>query len=213
MRVGKEVLKEYRCIIISHAMFQVRNLNNTIDAFKLFKGKQRDLVVIDEKMNFYETIEVSRNQLTKLYGALFDHIHSLDLDIKEFLGILVYLLDLMQKVGDIKKRSAGDSYAHFNNFDLSYFKNTYSDISKELDKITLLAEVKLDDIKEQINKLGNIKSDRLIYTALNNVEEIVNKLKQLLIQNNDFTCSTYLFNANYDQTLFRVKNIVNQLGT
>lgn len=212
LRVSKETLKDYRCIIISHAMFQVRNLNNTIGIFKLFKGKQRDLVVIDEKMNFYETIEVSKNQLSKLHDTLFGFLKSSDLDIQEFLGILTFLLFIMQTIRDIQEKNTDDSYAHFNRFDLSYLKKAHPDISAELDKITLLAKSKLDNIKEQINNLGNIKSDRLIHAVLSNVEEIVNKLKQLLVLEDDFTCSTYLFNANYDQTLFSVKNIVNQLG-
>ncbi len=66
VRVENNILKECRCIVITHKMFQLVNQSVNIDFYRLYQEKQRDLVVIDEKLSFYEQYKVTYKQIDKL---------------------------------------------------------------------------------------------------------------------------------------------------
>lgn len=63
LRVEGYALKDYRAIVITHSMFKKLNQKVDVDTYKLYKGKQRDLVVIDEKLSMYEQYKVTYNDL------------------------------------------------------------------------------------------------------------------------------------------------------
>jgi hypothetical protein len=66
MRVEAIKLKDYRCIIITHNMFQRVNGFDDIGHFGDYKNKARDFVSIDEKLSFYEKYRLNYSQLDKL---------------------------------------------------------------------------------------------------------------------------------------------------
>ncbi|WNZ00176.1 hypothetical protein SUSP_002593 [Sulfurospirillum sp. 'SP'] len=70
LRVESYALKNYRAIIITHSMFKKLNQKVDVDTYKLYKGKQRDLVVIDEKLSMYEQYKVTYNDLDILKNNL-----------------------------------------------------------------------------------------------------------------------------------------------
>lgn len=63
-------LKDYRCIVISHAMFKKVNQNVNLDLYKLYNDKQRDLIVIDERISFFEKYIVSKEELYNIHDYL-----------------------------------------------------------------------------------------------------------------------------------------------
>lgn len=70
VRVENNIIKEYRCIVITHNMFKLVNQSVDIDLYRLYKGKQRDLVVIDEKLSFYEQYKVTYKQIDELIDKI-----------------------------------------------------------------------------------------------------------------------------------------------
>lgn len=62
-RVEKEELKNYRCIIITHNMFLKANQSKEIDQYKIFNSKNRDFVLIDERIKYHTKYTVNNLQL------------------------------------------------------------------------------------------------------------------------------------------------------
>lgn len=68
MRVEANKLKDHRCIIITHNMFQRVNGFEDVETFSNYGNKPRDFVAIDEKLSFYERYELGYKELDKLIG-------------------------------------------------------------------------------------------------------------------------------------------------
>ena len=66
MRVEANKLKDHRCIIITHNMFQRVNGFEDIESFSNYNGKPRDFVAIDEKLSFYDRYDIGYKELDKL---------------------------------------------------------------------------------------------------------------------------------------------------
>jgi len=74
MRVEATKLRDYRCIVITHNMFQRVNRFDDIDYFGNYKNKPRDFVSIDEKLSFYDQYRLNYSQLDKLIVNVEDAI-------------------------------------------------------------------------------------------------------------------------------------------
>jgi hypothetical protein len=63
LRLDAAELYSAQCLVITHNMFKrVNGLENT-DLFSLYQGQPRDLIVIDEKLSFYEQKQLTYAQL------------------------------------------------------------------------------------------------------------------------------------------------------
>jgi len=72
-RVDVKELKKYPIIVITHKMFSIQSRTQaSIDKFRLYDNRQRDCVVIDEKISFQETISFTTKNISQLIGYV-DH--------------------------------------------------------------------------------------------------------------------------------------------
>ena len=74
VRVEASKLRDYRCIVITHNMFQLVNGFDDINLFGNYKDKPRDFVSIDEKLSFYDQYQLNYSQLDKLIANVEDAI-------------------------------------------------------------------------------------------------------------------------------------------
>lgn len=213
LRVEKEELKNYQCIVISHAMFKNVNQSESIDIYKLYKDKQRDLVVIDERLNLYDTVKVSRKELESVLSILLKYVSDLELDKEESLGVLELILEILNVHREVDIHDTKNNYIDFNDEYLEYLHKEFPDIDKEFDKIVALANAKLDTIKDELYSLGAIRSDSVINTALNNITDLINTLRILFKDDMLTEHTTHYYKSNNEESLFQVHDIANKLGT
>lgn len=213
LRVEKEDLKQYQCIVISHAMFQNINKSDSLNAFKLYMNKQRDLIVIDEKLNFYEKKEVSIKQIDMLYDTLSSFINNLNLDEQEYLSVILLILECIKRERKYTKKEIDEPLKRLNTLSIDFLNKQYQNLNEELDKIILLVKYKIKDLQDDIKSLGNIKSEKIFNSVLSNVQELIDMLKIMLDKDSDYENITYYYKSNYDESIFQVHNIANKLGS
>lgn len=66
MRVNKDKLQEYQCIVITHSMFIRANKDDQVSEFIMFRGAKRDLVVIDERINLLDKTTINVKEIERL---------------------------------------------------------------------------------------------------------------------------------------------------
>ncbi len=69
LRVDKEALKDFRCIVMTHNMFIHVNKSNEINRFKNIERKARDLVIIDERIKLYEQYTVHKRLIDTIMST------------------------------------------------------------------------------------------------------------------------------------------------
>ena len=55
-RVKKGELSKYRCIVISHALFKMANTKEDVAYLSLYKGRKREFILVDERVDLYKTV-------------------------------------------------------------------------------------------------------------------------------------------------------------
>lgn len=73
LRVNKYELKKFRCIVISHALFKLANTKEEIKYLSMHNRTQRAFVLIDERVDLYQTIQfplVNLEYLSKLFADI-----------------------------------------------------------------------------------------------------------------------------------------------
>lgn len=89
LRVEKEDLQKYRCIVITHSMF-IRMLSNSKpDEFNTFYTNKRELVVIDERINLSQQYCVSYDEVEALIDLTKELQRVLDIDLSDELEWLM----------------------------------------------------------------------------------------------------------------------------
>lgn len=66
MRVDASLLRNHRCIVITHNMFRLVNGFDNVDYFGTYEERPRDFVAIDEKLSFYEQFKLDYKDLDQL---------------------------------------------------------------------------------------------------------------------------------------------------
>lgn len=206
LRVDSGKLKEYRCIVISHAMFQNLNYSDNLDTFKIFSKKQRDLVVIDEKINFYKTTVLTKKEIDNIYIELlmFIEYYKLDEKYKESTNLLGLIIHVMKE--DLEK-----DQVPFNFLDMDTLLKK-EELQKALLYLSLLLELKIENLFTQLRNIANVNSQVQKNNALTNAKQFIEKLG-ILLNNDDIDSGTYYYKGNTEQILFKVENIVNKLGS
>ena len=204
LRAEKKNLQKYQCIVISHAMFQKTNQNDTFDLYRLYQKKQRDLVVIDEKVSFYESTILKLSEVKKAYGVLAKMVDS-DTQVLEFLESIIdmYVLEEEDAI------SLGDV---FHRIESKHYEDRFLDSDNQSDNLKLLIQKKFKQIAEELFTLGRVKSDSLFQFAINNAMELVKSISIIIKDISEDGLATNFYKTNYEQIFFQVSNIVNKLG-
>ncbi|MDA7817247.1 hypothetical protein N9A28_03555 [Sulfurimonas sp.] len=70
LRVEKQDLSKYRCIVITHNMFIRENNNKQHGYFKKYNGMDRTLVIIDERISMYNRFTIDKTVVEDLVRIL-----------------------------------------------------------------------------------------------------------------------------------------------
>lgn len=205
LRVSRNALNDYRCIVITHSMFKQVNKDLTIDIdlFKLYKTKQRDLIVIDEGLSFYEEFRVSQYECEALY-ELFIIMGMNSSVIAKFNDELVLFggkIDLLFESLESSLDSRGASFC---------LVEKHSDGSlislDEIDRILLLVEHRKKELITELRMLGIKENQTFIENIGFKIEKLLNTLKAILQEN------CHYFKYKKLKMLVRINHIANKLG-
>lgn len=208
LRVESKNLKNYRCIVITHALFKIVNQVIKIDHYKFYKDQQRDLIVIDEQLSFYENFIVKKSSIFELYE-------------------IIEIRNLLRELTKQEKLTTGEALISIISFFLydvdELYKNTTDKkplmvIKKEyfqltfkefIDNATDIQTELVQAAKESIPKiLRNIlKSGQLEKNITEVIEKIISQLISILEKD------VVLYKDSFDQYFVNVKSIYNQLGS
>ena len=240
LRVEGYALKDYRAIVITHSMFKKLNQKVDVDTYKLYKGKQRDLVVIDEKLSMYEQYKVTYNDLDILKNNLetiFSKVKdSIKIDpTKSTINFLSTLQNYLEKrENDIitekqALRFIGDDISdeELQTIDINdprFFKascpivmipNKYiNDLMQEknLDIISTIILMK-QLLEARINQLfSEIKDLGGLDNPVYKEQTLKNSLEPISILEEVLNDWFLLYKSNYEKAIFRVGDISYKLG-
>ena len=105
LRVEKDDLYNYRCIVITHSMFIKENTQNIYDQFQEFHGSKRDLVIVDERIALYERHTISKlviEDLIRISNILSDRI---TVDLKDDIHTLNEIVRIYDEIAKLASSS------------------------------------------------------------------------------------------------------------
>jgi hypothetical protein len=209
-RVNLKDLKKYRAIVISHTMFKLLNQDKflsgriTIDDFRLYKNKQRDLVVIDERIHLFDKYEITKKELDYLVLGFYQMASSLGfMNIKNLGEDLVKLQQYFKWFEEYSSGSYIRSFEFNDNELQAEIKETIGNIKEELVLVTK-EYTKLVNGTIKLITSKNIK--RIQEDLLNNYETLINKLEKIF--DNDFL----FYKNNQGENLLYIEDYSNKLG-
>ena len=214
LRVYSYQLSNYRCIVMTHNMFRNLNQNSKkLDEFRLYNGQPRDLIVIDEKLSFYEKYEISFKQIEKLIATV---THLLQVspsaqklrpkkkdEIKLFMHLIkrhmqhkekTVILAISPTVTIVKK-----------DFDAMLLAQGL-DFKKMIRRIKMLVNLRIKELFLELKNIGNISNASYESLIGSNVNKLFEEIKGL------YKDWFVFYKSNYEKKFFRVENIVNKLG-
>ena len=207
VRVEIQQLKNYRCIVITHAMFKLVNQKLSLDPFKVYQTKNRDLVVVDEKIQFYELYQITDKEIDALIDRL-SHILATTQwasDTEEFSELNVFLINLSNILKELNTNTNKNKPILLVEKDQIYCP---MDIDRFLDVATLLIKSKIDDLFVELKILGNLSNMTFKTKIIDNMTELLTRIKEVLSDN-----FLYFGGDNRKKVIFKQTNILNRLGS
>ncbi|RXJ78735.1 hypothetical protein CRV03_01520 [Arcobacter sp. F155] len=210
LRVEKKDLSNYRCIVITHKMFQLINQKVDIDTFKLYKNKKRDLIAIDEKLSFYEQHNFSKYDLIYLketFSKIILKSKTLEnitynplkffLQLEEYFNMLNKTIEDNKKINQ-EKISVCDGYIE------SFIKTL--NINENIEALHLLLEARKKELLEELKDIG-IKDNESFYETIGyKIKSLLRNIKETLIS------GVYYLQYGREKKLVSVENIINKIG-
>ena len=207
LRVDSNKLKDYRCIVISHAMFKVLNQSNSMDNYKLYDNKKRDLIVVDEKISFYDTTEVTYDEIHNLF-QYFNHLiegKNIENYDDQIFELIIYLFQYCKD--ELEDTNAEMSFLSFNS---DIMENdlgiTQERINRLFESVEPIVYERIDKLFKELHYFSKLTNKHYESSVYHDVEETIAKIK--LILSGDFI----YYKNNYEKSLIRIDNIVNKLG-
>jgi len=205
-RVENVHLKNYRCIVISHSMFKRLNQGESLNSYKLYNNNERNLVVIDEKINFYDSTIVTYSEIDKLV-SYFNYIqvnNETDDTSPSIFDKILFLFKLYQEFHLINKHK---SFTTVDFVSLAKdFKITQDDLVEQLAYLETTVCKRLNILFEELSYISKISDHNHESSVSNNVKELIRRIRLVLSEN-------FIYHqSNYEKSLIRVDNIVNKLG-
>jgi hypothetical protein len=203
VRVNNYQLKKYRCIVITHSMFKLVNQRVEIDIYKLYQGKQRDLIVIDEKISLYEVHKISLSEINKI--------------IDEFMKINIYSeiskdynLDnnIFYRLDDffdmISRPILSDTKKSVNLIEHNLVAKCFTDIEESVENTKLIINERVEQLFKEIQDISGITDDNFKKSVITSFEKSLENIKYIL--------SDDLLFYKHKKSLLRVDNIESKLG-
>ena len=106
LRVEKEELYDYRCIVITHNMFIRENTQNRYDQFQTFSESKRNLVIVDERIALYERHTISKlviEDLIRISNILSDRV---SVDLKDEINTLKDIVRIYDEIAKLASSSS-----------------------------------------------------------------------------------------------------------
>lgn len=214
LRVDTYHLSKYRCIVITHNMFKNLNLNSKkLDDFKLYNEKQRDLVVIDEKLSYYEKYEISFKQIAKFMNII-DNILKVstageELTQKEINQLRLFMRLInnhMQRCENLVVPEISPTLTITKeNFDLLLSKHGL-DFMKMIGLIHRLVDSRTKELFTELKEIGNVSNRSYEQKIAENVKKTFDEIKGI------YADWFVFYKSNQGNKFFRIENIANKLG-
>ena len=204
LRVDKKDLHRYRCIVISHSMFITAHVVSSVNHFKYYYTKSRDLIIIDERISLIQkhsiTLEEIRGLLETIQIVQLKTGKNLSGTIDTINGVLK-LIAISQE--EMKKNKIDSLYCLSTNI---------VDINEKMFEVdfesayTLLEDKSINfaDILLPINLRKSAIADN---EFRDRIKSILNAIEYLA---ND---SFLFYSSGREFYLMRTSNILNQLGS
>lgn len=224
-RVENYELSSYQCIVISHAMFQRLNQTNSIELYNQYNKVQRDLIVIDEKVNLYTKNIISLTELVEFKKMVSDLITKMGKE-NFTTKMLDNLLKEVTSFGKILKVDKEEGiFENGENIDLlvmgypyiDYYENEkenedfyLNNCNDELNRINELIVEKIEQIMDEIALLSKITSAKFKYSIKQDIDELLGRIENILTTPSE---SIFIYLDNLDVHAFCVDSIINKLGS
>lgn len=214
LRVYSYQLNNYRCIVITHNMFRNLNLKGKkLDEFKLYNGKQRDLVVIDEKLSFYQKYEISYKEIDTLVANVNTILEAspkaknMAAKKREELTRFMYLI---QRHMDYLRHHAILAISPTmvipkSNFDALLLSHGLH-FEKMIRRIKILLKMRINELFSELKNIGKLSNKSYEAATMNTVTKLFGAIKGI---HQDWFV---FYKSNYETKFFRIENIVNKLG-
>lgn len=219
LRVNIDQLSQYRCIVISHALFKLANDAIGIESLSTYKDQKREFVLVDERMDLHKDITFPLSNIKPLLKLFNDIKHSIELPLVDNeIKYLESVLEIFEEFKEISEmtidivddkiapsyeqrsfmyvatdmRSAHDIKTH----DFSIFQNLLKDKIVKLEKI--IDPLSLLDSKVETNKV---------------IKKLMSHLKNLAtILSSNFYYFAQASGSNGPMIMI-TKNILNEFGS
>lgn len=214
-RVENYELKNYQCIVISHEMFRKLNQSDILNNFRLYNKKQRDLIVIDEHISFYNSYKITQNEITKLKDNLIKFSEQLGLDendngIKLVDGILNLFDMYEEEFNDRSYEKIKITSLPNSSVDSEELLHNINDI--ELETIEHIYNQKIEMLLKELKEISSVSSGIYEADLSKGIRGLLDRIQGLFQYQDDHYDINY-YNGNSEKLLFRVENIVNKLGS
>jgi hypothetical protein len=108
VRVDHKHINDFRCIVITHAMLRVISKYSERSVADALKEKQRDLVIVDERLSLFQTHEISKDEVRELidiFARIKKDTHYDLTSLQEPLMMLLPIISKLESVGyEIKQK-------------------------------------------------------------------------------------------------------------
>lgn len=214
LRVYSYQLSNYRCIVMTHNMFRNLNQNSKkIDEFRVYNSQPRDLIVIDEKLSFYEKYELSFKQIETLMATV---THLLEVspsaqkltskkkdEIKLFMRLIKWHMKHKEKTAILAISPTATIVKK--KFDAIFLSHGL-DFKKMIRRIKMLIKLRMVELFSELKSIGGVTNKNYESAINHNAEKIFHEIQGI------YRDWFVFYKSNYEKKFFRIENIVNKLG-
>ena len=201
LRVKRDKLNEYRCIVITHANFIQKHefKNDIIGLFKSYKENTRDLVIVDERIGFYQKHYITDQRVRGLIEVFSEIATYYEEDLREDIEGLKKLLVIFERLKELTstKKTNHLLLSKSQRQEIGIERCTFENINKMIKDYTI-------DLESYTNKLrigdSNVHVEREIKAFLRSIE---------FISSHDYS----FHKSGSITTLMAIENLLSEFGS
>lgn len=175
LRVEKDDLHIYRCIVITHNVFIEEYTQNIHDQFQEFYGSTRSLVIVDERIALYERHTISKlviEDLIRISNILSNHV---SINLKDDIRTLKDIVKIYDEITNLASSSKStdilidESHRKKLNIPTCKFKN----LIKASKNTTIDIYALLNPIRSKTNSKKDMELRKDIQNYLHKIEYVM----------------------------------------